>query len=373
MTDQAIATHICVQARKPVFLWGGPGIGKTTALEAISEALNEPLHTVILSVREPSDQSGLPFIVDGAVKLVPPGWAKSLIETGHGIVFWDEMNTAAPTTQSSALRVVQGGYAGDAKLPDATSHVAAGNPATMVAGGYDLTAATANRWVHIDWPVDPTEWSTGMVRGWPKPVIHRIAPTWQESVPAKRGLVSSFIRRRPNLLYSLPKSPSEQGRAWPSPRTWESVATLMAAASGIGHNEKSTVGRILIHGCVGEAAGSEFIKWFTELDLRDPEEYLADPIKTPVPQRQDQLMATIDSVAAAALDRSKPIKDQVERYRAAWKLMGRVFRSGKGDVTIPSARVLAVAIPKECKRDLPPEIEEILPLLEAAGIDFSQH
>lgn len=387
MTAHETAAHIAIQARKPVFLWGGPGIGKTEFLEAAALALNEPLHTVILSVREPSDQGGLPVIVrqdgtmisegaeslvDVGVRMVPPMWARILCRDTHGVVFWDEFNTAVPTTQSSALRVIQGGYAGDLKLPEATSHVAAGNSATQVAGGYDLTAATANRWTHIDWPVDPNAWANGMVSGWPKPVIQKLGTGWENSIAAKRGLVAAFIRRRPNLLYAMPKSPSEQGRAWPSPRMWDRVSTLLAASSSIGHGEKSEVGRILIHGCVGQAAGGEFVEWFTNLDLRDPEEYLADPIATPLPQRQDQLMATLDSVAAASLDRTKPVKDQATRYRAAWRVIGRAIKAGKGDVSVPSARVLAINIPKEVKRDLPPEIEEILPLLERAGIDFSQ-
>lgn len=380
-----IATQLCIQARVPVFLWGGPGIGKTAVLESIATTLKEPLHTVILSIREPADQGGLPWIVnekgeriaDGAtsvldvgVKMVPPMWARQLVKDGHGVVFWDEFNTAPPTTQSSALRVIHGGYAGDLPLPGQTSHVAAGNPATQVAGGYDLTAAIANRWTHIPWPMDPAAWCNGMVSGWPTPEVLRLPEDWRTSLPAKRGLVSAFIRRRPELLYVLPKAARDQGRAWPSPRQWDRIAHLLAAVASVKLDEKSEVAKVLIDGCVGEAAGEEFVKWFTELDLRDPEEYLADPMGTPLPTRQDQTMATLDSVAAAALDKSRPIKDQATRYRAAWKVMGRMIRSGKGDVGIPAMRVLCKGIPKELKRDLPPEIEEVLPMLEKAGIDF---
>ena len=186
-----IATQVCIQAHVPVFLWGAPGTGKTAVLEGIATAIKEPLHTVILSIREPADQGGLPWITGNAgteklpngntvsgppetreeplvgVRMIPPMWARMLAADGHGVVFWDEFNTAPPTTQSSALRVIHGGYAGDLKLPPKTSHVAAGNPASQVSGGYDLTAAIANRWTHIDWPLDPSAWCNGMVSGWP--------------------------------------------------------------------------------------------------------------------------------------------------------------------------------------------------------------
>jgi len=369
-TADIIATQVCIQARTPVFLWGGPGTGKTATLEQLAEALNEPLWTVILSIREPSDQGGLPQITENGVKLHPPRWAYELKKTKHGIVFWDEFNTAPPTTQSSALRVVHGGWAGDEKLPAATSHVAAGNPPEVSTGGYDLTSAIANRWVHINWPVDPNQWAEGMVAGFPAPPIARLRANWKEGIAAKQGVVASFIRRRGEHLYALPESATEQGRAWRSPRTWTMSAHLLAAAESAGHGPKSEAARVLVAGCVGEVGQNEFSKWYVNLDLRDPEEYLRNPLNTPLPKRQDQTMATLDSVAGAALDRGKKKAQRIERYYAAWKVLGRILKS-QGDIAIPAARTLAVNMPPEVDRALPPEVEDILPLLEKANIDFS--
>jgi len=367
-----IAAQVCMQARVPVFLWGLPGSGKTATLEVLSVALGERCWTVILSIREPSDQGGLPIIRPDGVSMHPPLWAHQLCEIGHGFVLWDEFNAAPPTTQSSALRVIHGGYAGDLKLPEATSHVAAGNPATQVAGGYDLTAAIANRWTHIEWPLTAADFCKGMVAGWPEPPICRLSPSWQNGIAANRGLVSSFIARRPELLTVLPKSVSEQGKAWPSPRMWERVAILLAAAESAGHSKRSPVASLLVKGCVGEACATEWRNWLVNLDLRDPEEYLADPIRTPLPERQDQTMATLDAVAAAALDKNRPAKAQAERYYAAFKLVGRLFRSNRGDVAIPASRLLASNMPKGIERNLPPELDDILPILDKAGIDWAQ-
>lgn len=369
--DHMIAAQICIQARTPVFLWGAPGVGKSICLEEIAPALGEPIWTVILSIREPSDQGGLPIIRPDGVSMHPPLWAFELKEKGHGVVFWDEFNTAPPTTQSSALRVIHGGYAGDMKLPIETSHVAAGNPATMVTGGYDLTAAIANRWTHIDWPLPPSEWCDGMVAGWPSPEIARLPKDWRSNLAATRGLLAAFIQRRPELLLALPKSAKEQGQAWASPRMWSRVAELLTAAEACGYGKKSAVARLLIRGCVGEAATVEFTQWYTNLDLRDPEEYLADPKNTPLPTRQDQIMATLDSVAAAALDRSKSDKARAERYYKAWQVIGRILTT-KGDIGIPASRSLANNMPKGIEKNLPEELDDILPILEKAGIDFSQ-
>lgn len=369
--DHMIATQICIQARVPVFLWGAPGVGKSICLEEIAPALDEPIWTVILSIREPSDQGGLPIIRPDGVSMHPPLWAFELKEKGHGVVFWDEFNTAPPNTQSSALRVIHGGFAGDMKLPAETSHVAAGNPASMVQGGYDLTAAIANRWTHIEWPLPPADWCEGMVAGWPRPQIARLPKNWRDGAAANRGLLSAFIARRPELLLSLPKSAKEQGQAWASPRMWSRVADLLTAAEACGFSKKSSVARMLVRGCVGEGNTIEFTKWFTDLDLRDPEEYLADPLGVPLPTRQDQIMATLDSVAAAALDRNRSDKARTDRYYRGWRVIGRILKT-KGDVAIPATRMLANNMPKGIEKALPEELDDILPILERAGIDWSQ-
>lgn len=368
---QLTALQICIQAHCPAFLWGAPGIGKTAIIEQMAEGISWPLWTVILSIREPTDQGGLPVVRPDGVHMHPPLWAAQLVENGHGIVFMDEFNTAPPTVQSSALRVVHGGWAGDLKLPDATSFVAAGNPATTLTGGYDLTAAIANRWTHFEWGVDATEWTNGMVSGWPEVPIFRLPEQWREGVPAKRGLVSSFISSRSQWLLDVPADRSEQGGAWASPRTWERVAILGAAAGALGFGLKSEEMRILIRGCVGEAAAKEFTTYITNMDLRDAEEYLSNPDHTPLPTRQDQIMATLDSVAAAALSRHPKKNEQIDRYYAAWRVMGRVMRT-KADIAIPAARVLGANVPPEVDRALPEEIDDLENIIVESGIDFSK-
>jgi len=375
MKPEMIAFQICVQARQAVHLWGEPGTGKTEQTQAVAKALAEKLWPVILSIREPSDQGGLPVIVrhdDGtsSVWMAPPRWAKELSEEGHGIVHLDELNVAPPTVQNSALRVVNEGWAGDQQLPEPTSFVMCGNPPETNPGVYNLTPAMANRAVHIKWPLDPEEWCTGMLSGW-KVQIVRLPPSWREGIEASNGTFVSFMRRRGHLLLQKPEDPTEAGKAWPSPRMWTTAAKLAAAANALGHDIKSEVARLLVAGCVGEAAQIEFSTYVVNLDLRDPEEYLRDPLGTPLPTRQDQTMATLDQIAATALKEQPKRQQMIDRYYAAWKVFGRIFKS-QGDIAIPASRVLATNMPREVERALPPECEMILPMLEAANIDFSQ-
>jgi len=374
--DHIIAAQICVQARFALFLWGAPGIGKTAVLEELAPMLDEKIWTVLLSIREPSDQGGLPIIRPNGVTMHPPLWAHELNQEQKGIVFWDEFNTAPATTQSSALRIIHGGYAGDMKLPRETSHVAAGNPPEEFPGGFNLTAAIANRWVHIRWPLQPAIWCSGMVSGWESPPVVQVPADWRRKVPVNRGLIAAFISQHPELLLSYPTSRVEQGRAWPSPRTWERVAFLIAACDAAGYHVKSEVTRLLVLGCVGEGATITFYTWLNEQDLRDPEEYLAEPYKTPLPDRQDKVMSTLMSVCAAALSKSHADAERAGRWVTAWKVIGRVMDSAP-DLAIPAARILATVITtdpalKSVKTNLPPELSKILPFLEEAKIDHKK-
>lgn len=364
--------QIAAQAHQPLFVWGPPGVGKTANVEAIARGLGVPAWTVILSTREPTDQAGLPIITEKGVRMHPPLWAAECAEKGGGIVFFDEFNTAPATVQSSALRVIQDGVVGDLKLPSKTSFIACGNPPSTSTGVYQLTAATANRWLHLDWQDDADQWFSGMLGGWPTPSIVRLPAGWEEKIGEKRSLVVSFLRVRPELRRAQPESREDQGKAWPSPRTWDMTARMLAAAAAAGHDEKSEIGRLMILGCVGQAAMVEFTKWIVTLDLRDPEEYLADPLNTPLPKRSDQVFVTLDAVAAAACSKSPRFSEdqRLSRFRAAFKLVGRVIDDIGSDVAIPSIRSLVANGPSEMWNSPPAELSKIKEALVRQGVDF---
>lgn len=352
------ALSICIQARRPVFLWGEPGTAKTAIVESIARSLEERLWTNILSIREPTDQGGLPLITPDGVVLAPPDWAVEICAEGKGILFWDEFNGAAPTTQNSCLRVIQSGIAGSRRLPAATSHVAAGNPADTSTGVFDLTSAMANRLVHLDWHHDIDRWTSGMLSGFVDMSVRRLPEKWEEFEAGKRGLIASFIRVQPSLLHVRPTEQSAQGHAWPSPRSWTNTATLLAAATSLGYSEKSEVTRLLIAGSVGEPAMVTFNEWFNNLNLPDPEEVLANPLHFQFPAREDQLMAILDSVAAAALRRGHP--QRKDRFISAWRVVGRIAAKTP-DITVPSARTLGKFLTEIiAPRELPSEVKDTL-------------
>jgi len=346
---------IAMQARIPVLIWGDPGTGKTSYIYSLGKSLNLPVEVEIGSVREPSD-FGYPVIKDGAIEKVAPSWAKRLVNQGKGILFLDELSTSPPAVQAAMLRVILERVVGDTQLPETIAIVAAANPTESAASGWDLTPPMANRFCHLDWSLNPSEWTKGFISGWPVPEIHKLPENWSQGIPLAKAKVAGFILKMPHLLSLIPKNEAQKGKAWPSPRTWDMAATLLAAAESVNDAEASFQ---LVTGCVGEAASLQFFTYIKDMDLINPEDVLANPTGFTLPERSDILYSSLMAVVTAVA--SKPTK---QRWIDAWVILSRVAESGGKDVVVPPARVLITDdefIKKGfLKKPFPPQVDEFL-------------
>jgi MoxR-like ATPase len=332
-------------------LWGKPGVGKTTQVEAVARAMGAHLITIIASIREPSDFLGLPMPDGkGGATYAPPSWAREANEAASKgklvVVFFDEITTCAPAVQASLLRVVNEGYVGDLKLHANVIFLAAANPPEYAAGGYDLAPPMANRWMHIDWH-DPsaTDWAAGMLSGWQdtidvpsaESVMKRIDDNYARADARARGLVTGFLRANSQHLMKMPdQGDPNASRAWPSPRTWELAVRALAASEAM--NLPQSESDTMLGGCVGVGVAGELIQYQLAADLPDPEKLLdADDPKTVWfhnPERPDVTAAVLNSCAALVTPQNASKREA--RALNLWKLIANTAPEA-GDIAVAAA------------------------------------
>jgi hypothetical protein len=300
-TDNVEALAIAAAAGEPVVLWGAPGTGKTSIVEAIAASNDWQCETVIASVREPSDFVGLPVVTDGTVSLAPPAWAKRIVDADGGLVFLDEISTAPPATQAALLRPLTDNYVGDVQLPKSTRFILAANPPDQAADGWDLAAPLANRMVHLEWSLPADVVANGLANGFAEVSLPVVDPAKVEKATKDAMiLVGGFLNYRRDLVSVMPSSSTDAGKAYPTPRSWDMAGRLLGFATAA--QARPEVVNTLLIGTVGPAAAIEFTTWVDQLDLPNPEDVLGAPEKFEVPARADKIHPIASSLLAAVSD-----------------------------------------------------------------------
>jgi hypothetical protein len=352
---QLEALALTVAADLPVLLWGEPGIGKTAALTQLADSLDLSLTTVIASVHEPSDFSGLPVVGDDpatqGVPMAPPDWAVHLAREGRGLLFLDELSTAPPAVQAALLRLVLERRVGALRLPPGVRIVAAANPRSSAADGWELSPPLANRFVHLRWAHDHDVVVRGLAGTWPRASLPRLDPArLAEAVTFARRAVCGLLAARPALVHQLPQNESRRGGPWPSPRSWDMALRLVAFATAAGTSRE--VLSLLVRGTVGDGPGLELLASMDRMDLPDPETLLADPAGAELPERGDLRQSVLDGVVEAV--RRRPDKP---RWDAAWAVLGRALESGPPDLVVVPASTLAAL--RRAGWDVPASIDRL--------------
>ncbi len=260
--QSALNKVISNNVKHSVFLWGAPGIGKSSIVKKVAQDNNLELIDLRISQLAPTDIRGLPYIENGQARFAPPSF---LPTKGQGILFLDEANMASPSMMSIAQQLILDRQVGDYVVPEGWFIVAAGNRAEDRAAVSQMPAPVANRFIHFNVESDLSSWKE-----------YAIGSGVNEQIV-------SFLNFRPQLLFSFNKNAT----AWPSPRSWDFANTLL----DIG---------LEVDSAVGEGTAAEFYAYQSIYSrLPDVDAVLAGE-KIDVPKEPSLMYAVCGSLVSRA-------------------------------------------------------------------------
>jgi len=194
-----------VTQKVPTFLWGAPGIGKSSIVKQIANEKEIGFIDLRLSLMDPTDLKGIPFYdkESHTALWAPPAFLPS---SGEGILFLDELNSAAPSVQASAYQLILDRKVGEYNLPDGWAIVAAGNREGDRGVTYRMPAPLANRFVHFEMEVDVEDW-----RLW----------AYKKALDTR---IISYISYKSEHLFTF--DAKSETKSFATPRSWEYVDSI---------------------------------------------------------------------------------------------------------------------------------------------------
>lgn len=253
-----------MKAKRPVFLWGPPGIGKSDVVQQLAIELGGSADAMIdlrMAQMEPTDIRGIPFFNKENGKM---DWAEPVdlptkefaSQFKTVILFLDEMNSAPPAVQAAGYQLILNRRVGKYKLPDNVVIVAAGNRDSDKGVTYRMPMPLANRFVHLEMRPDFTSWQLWAVNN----NIHKD--------------VVGYLSYSKNDMYEFDAKSSS--RAFATPRSWCFVSDLLNDEDNIDTDSLFN----LVAGAVGDGLAVKFMAHRKVAGkMPNPEDILSGKVK----------------------------------------------------------------------------------------------
>lgn len=216
---------------RPVFIWGPPGIGKSSLVRQFADQVGLPCVSLLGSQLAPEDLIGVPQIIEGKSRFCPP----SMIARDEPYcLFLDELNACSHEVQKAFYSLILDRRVGEYSMPEGSIVIGAGNRAEDSAIVKPMSSALINRMFHIELRASHREWLM-----------------WANEAGVHPWIIE-YIQNRPDHLHQKPPKHEEP---FSSPRSWHILSdALMAHGESI---TDETVG-VLAFGCVSPAHAGQF-------------------------------------------------------------------------------------------------------------------
>jgi hypothetical protein len=305
--------------KRPLFLWGPPGIGKSELVEGITNDLGGLMIDLRLGQMEPTDIRGIPFYNKESGKM---DWAPPVelpdeeMSSQYPVVvlFLDELNSAAPSVQSAAYQLILNRRIGKYKLPDNVVMVAAGNRESDKGVTYRMPTPLANRFIHQEMKVDFASWQE-----------------WAVLNKIHKDVVGYLSFAKQDLYDFDAKSAS---RAFATPRSWSFVSELL---DDEGDNDTLTN---LIAGTVGEGLAVKFMAH------RKVASKMPNPVDILKGKVKDLNVKEVSAMYSLVISMCYELKAAVENKTAdkefhemADNFLGYMMKNFETELTVMGARI----------------------------------
>ncbi len=263
-----VVKHL-VSIRRPLIIWGPPGVGKSAICRQVADSLSLQYIDIRVLLLDLVDLRGIPYRNEnGQTAWATPDFLPEEGSTDGFLINLDELASGKPSIQAALYQLVLDRQIGEYRLPENAAIVACSNRQTDRAVVHKMPTALASRFVHFDISVSHADWMAWAA-------ANSIAPE-----------VIFFLQYRPNHLHHF--DPESASKTFPCPRTWEFVSEAISAPNHLNAEGE----RSMLVGAVGEAAAIEFSS-FLEVcrELPHPKTILDDPHSALIPEEDSQLIA----------------------------------------------------------------------------------
>jgi AAA domain (dynein-related subfamily) len=228
--------HVAVV--RPVFVWGQPGIGKSSLVQNFAASLSLPCVSLLGTQLAPEDLIGVPQIVDGKSRFCPP---TIIAREDPYCLFLDELNGASHEVQKAFYSLILERRIGEFKLHEGSIVIGAGNRAQDSAIVRSMSSALINRMVHVHLTSSPGDWLRWAAQNGIHPWVYE------------------YIRLRPDHLTSPPPKHEEP---FSTPRSWHMLSDSLHS---FGEGVTDRWVRVLADGLVSPIHAGQFVAFLKQL------------------------------------------------------------------------------------------------------------
>ncbi len=275
-----------VAPKRPVFIWGAPGIGKSALVQRFAEGLGLSCMSLLGSQLAPEDLIGVPQIQDGVSRFCPPS---QIARKEPYCLFLDELNACSHEVQKAFYSLIHERRIGEYVLPEGSVVIGAGNRSQDSAIVKPMSSALLNRMVHVHLRVSHRDWLV-----------------WASEAGIHPWVVE-YIQVRPDHLWAQPPKHEE---AFSTPRSWH---MLSDALWEFGDTISEASLEVLSNGCLSPHHAGQFKAFWKQVKRRfELESILKGESRWPErPEDRDLLYFVAQSFRARLIKELPPEKERI--------------------------------------------------------------